>query len=100
DTPPCPTPFPYTTLFRSVTSAAIAMVTKTIQIRSGSVVAPLHTPIRIAEEWSVVDNLSNGRVAISFASGWMPEDFVIEPDNYARSEEHTSELQSRFDLVC
>jgi len=67
----------------SVTSAAIAMVTKTIQIRSGSVVAPLHTPIRIAEEWSVVDNLSNGRVAISFASGWMPEDFVIEPDNYA-----------------
>src|SRR5437016_13039871 len=67
----------------SVTSAAIAMVTKTIQIRSGSVVAPLHTPIRIAEEWSVVDNLSNGPVAISFASGRMPEDVVREPDNYA-----------------
>src|SRR3989441_6520094 len=67
----------------SVTSAAIAMITKNIQIRSGSVVAPLHTPIRIAEEWSVVDNLSNGRVAISFASGWMPEDFVIRPENYA-----------------
>ena len=67
----------------SVTSAAIAMITKNIQIRSGSVVAPLHTPIRIAEEWSVVDNLSNGRVAISFASGWMPEDFVIKPENYA-----------------
>src|SRR5436853_4088744 len=52
----------------SITSAAIAMITNNIQIRSGSVVAPLHTPIRIAEEWSVVDNLSKGRVAISFAS--------------------------------
>src|SRR5436309_12774451 len=58
----------------SVTSAALAMITKRLQIRSGSVVAPLHSPIRIAEEWSVVDNLSGGRVAISFASGWMPED--------------------------
>src|SRR5256886_10294106 len=67
----------------SVTSAAIAMITKNVQIRSGSVVAPLHMPIRIAEEWSVVDNLSQGRVAISFASGWMPEDFVIKPENYA-----------------
>ena len=71
----------------SVTSAAIAMITKRIQIRSGSVVAPLHTPIRIAEEWSVVDNLSAGRVAISFASGWMPEDFVIKPENYANRKD-------------
>jgi natural product biosynthesis luciferase-like monooxygenase protein/amino acid adenylation domain-containing protein len=67
----------------SVTSAAVAMVTKSVQIRSGSVVAPLHSPIRIAEEWAVVDNLSNGRAAISFASGWMPEDFAIKPENYA-----------------
>ena len=26
-------------------------------IRAGSVVLPLHNPIRVAEEWSVVDNL-------------------------------------------
>ena len=71
----------------SITSAAIAMITKNIQIRSGSVVAPLHTPIRIAEEWSVVDNLSKGRVAISFASGWMPEDFVLKPENYANRKD-------------
>jgi natural product biosynthesis luciferase-like monooxygenase protein len=71
----------------SVTSAALAMITKRIQIRSGSVVAPLHSPIRIAEEWSVVDNLSNGRVAISFASGWMPEDFTVCPGNYAKRKE-------------
>ncbi|HXI72603.1 MAG TPA: MupA/Atu3671 family FMN-dependent luciferase-like monooxygenase [Verrucomicrobiae bacterium] len=71
----------------SVTSAALAMITKRVQIRSGSVVAPLHSPIRIAEEWSVVDNLSNGRAAISFASGWMPEDFVVSPANYAQRKE-------------
>src|SRR5215470_2333288 len=71
----------------SVTSAALAMVTRQVQIRSGSVVAPLHSPIRIAEEWSVVDNLSNGRVAISFASGWMPEDFTVNPATYANRKE-------------
>lgn len=71
----------------SVTSAALAMITKRVQIRSGSVVAPLHTPIRIAEEWSVVDNLSNGRAAISFASGWMPEDFTVNPGNYDQRKE-------------
>ena len=71
----------------SVTSAALAMITKRVQIRSGSVVAPLHSPIRIAEEWSVVDNLSNGRVAISFASGWMPEDFTVNPANYDKRKE-------------
>jgi natural product biosynthesis luciferase-like monooxygenase protein len=67
----------------AVTSAALAMVTKRLQLRSGSVVAPLHSPLRIAEEWSVVDNLSHGRVAVSFASGWMPEDFVLRPENFA-----------------
>jgi natural product biosynthesis luciferase-like monooxygenase protein len=71
----------------SVTSAALAMITRRVQIRSGSVVAPLHSPIRIAEEWSVVDNLSNGRVAVSFASGWMPEDFTVNLANYAQRKE-------------
>lgn len=71
----------------ALTSAAIAMITRNVQIRSGSVVAPLHTPIRIAEEWAVVDNLSNGRAAISFASGWMPEDFVLRPESYASRKE-------------
>jgi natural product biosynthesis luciferase-like monooxygenase protein len=61
----------------SVTSAALAMITKKIELRSGSVVSPLHDAVRIAEEWSVVDNLSNGRVALSFASGWNPDDFIL-----------------------
>jgi len=67
----------------AVTSAAIAAVTTRVGIRAGSVVAPLHHPLRIAEEWSVVDNLSNGRVGIAFAAGWQPDDFVLNPNNFA-----------------
>ncbi|MDB6068791.1 MAG: amino acid adenylation domain protein [Pedosphaera sp.] len=66
----------------AVTSAAIAAVTERIQIRAGSVVLPLHDPIRVAEEWAMVDNLSRGRVGLSFASGWHSNDFVFAPQNY------------------
>ncbi|BFM41378.1 hypothetical protein CFS9_00190 [Flavobacterium sp. CFS9] len=66
----------------SVLGAAVAARTKNIGIRSGSVVAGLHHPIRIAEEWSVVDNISGGRAGICFASGWNANDFVFYPENY------------------
>ncbi|MGK5728606.1 LLM class flavin-dependent oxidoreductase [Streptomyces sp. URMC 124] len=66
----------------SVTSAAIAAVTERVHIRAGSVVAPLHHPLRIAEEWSVVDNISGGRVGISVASGWHATDFCFNPGAY------------------
>lgn len=66
----------------SLTSAAIAAITNRVQIRAGSVVLPLHNPVRVAEEWSVVDNLSRGRAGLSFASGWHSNDFVFAPDNY------------------
>ena len=66
----------------AVTSAAVAAVTERVEIRAGSVVLPLHNPIRVAEEWSVVDNLSNGRVGLSFASGWHANDFVLAPENF------------------
>jgi natural product biosynthesis luciferase-like monooxygenase protein len=76
----------------SVTGAALAAVTERIGIRAGSVVAPLHHPLRIAEEWSVVDNLSGGRVGISFASGWHAVDFVLAPDKYAGRKESLTGL--------
>lgn len=66
----------------AVTSAALAMITRNVQIRAGSLISPLHQAIRIAEEWSVVDNLSNGRVAISFGSGWNVDDFLHFPERY------------------
>ena len=68
----------------AVTGAAVAAVTGRVGIRAGSVVAPLQDPLRIAEEWSTVDNLSGGRAAVSFASGWHPYDFVLAPDEFER----------------
>jgi natural product biosynthesis luciferase-like monooxygenase protein len=59
----------------------VAAVTRNIGVRSGSVVAPLHHPVRIAEEWAVIDNLTNGRAALGIASGWHPVDFVLRPEN-------------------
>jgi natural product biosynthesis luciferase-like monooxygenase protein len=65
----------------SVTGAAVAAVTKNLAVRAGSCVVPLHHPARIAEEWAVIDNLTNGRAGIAIASGWQPEDFVLRPEN-------------------
>jgi natural product biosynthesis luciferase-like monooxygenase protein len=74
----------------AVTGAAIAATTRRVQIRAGSVVSPLHHPARIAEEWSVVDNLSQGRVGLSFASGWHDRDFTLRPETFA----------ARKDVMC
>ncbi len=65
----------------SVTGAAVAAVTQNLAVRAGSCVAPLHHPARIAEEWAVIDNLTEGRVGLAIASGWQPDDFVLRPQN-------------------
>jgi len=67
----------------SLLACALARETKNLQLRGGSVVLPLHHPVRVAEEWSMVDNLSQGRAAMSIASGWHPNDFVFAPDAFA-----------------
>jgi natural product biosynthesis luciferase-like monooxygenase protein/FkbM family methyltransferase len=66
----------------SLIGAALSNITEKINIRAGSVVLPLHDPIRVAEEWSMVDNLSGGRVGVSIASGWHPNDFVFYNSDY------------------
>ena len=71
----------------SVLSAALAMVTTRIRLRAGSVVLPLHDPIRVAEEWAVVDNLSGGRVDLAFARGWNANDFVLAPSRFTDNKQ-------------
>ncbi|MDO6434615.1 LLM class flavin-dependent oxidoreductase [Flavitalea sp. BT771] len=71
----------------SVTGAALSSITRNISIRAGSVVLPLHNPLRVAEEWSVLDNLSGGRVGIACASGWHSNDFVLSSGNYQQRHE-------------
>ncbi len=71
----------------SLLAAALARDTAQIKLRGGSVVLPLHHPVRVAEEWSVVDNLSGGRTGISIATGWHPNDFIFAPDRFERRRE-------------
>ncbi|MER5968906.1 MupA/Atu3671 family FMN-dependent luciferase-like monooxygenase [Streptomyces sp. NPDC002055] len=71
----------------AVLASALARETSRIRLNAGSVVLPLHDPIRVAEEWSMVDNLSGGRVGIGCASGWHANDFVFFPDRYGRHKE-------------
>ena len=80
-------------LFPNAALAAVVLAETThrIRIRAGSVVMPLHHPIRVAEEWAVVDNLSGGRVDLSFAMGWNPNDFVLAPDRYTERKRITLE---------
>jgi len=49
----------------AVMGAAVAVLTDRIDIRGG-VSFQAQNPVRIAEEWSVVDNLSHGRAALTF----------------------------------
>lgn len=81
----------------SVAAAAVAAVTRKIRIRSGSVVLPLHDPIRVAEEWAMVDNLSEGRVEMSVASGWHPNDFVFAPADH---QNRHVRMRENLESVC
>jgi alkanesulfonate monooxygenase SsuD/methylene tetrahydromethanopterin reductase-like flavin-dependent oxidoreductase (luciferase family) len=52
----------------AVLAAAGAVATQRLGVRAGGIVLSLHNPIRVAEEWSLVDNLSHGRAGVAFAS--------------------------------
>ncbi|MCQ4122369.1 MupA/Atu3671 family FMN-dependent luciferase-like monooxygenase [Rhodococcus tibetensis] len=73
----------------AVLGAALAMTTNRLGIRAGSVIAPLYSPIRIAEDWAVIDNLSRGRAGVALATGFSPVDFSLQPGAWADRREST-----------
>src|SRR3712207_8363007 len=79
--PPRSTLFPYTTLFRSISSSSLITIGISFKIFSSALA------LRIIIGWSSVSlNDSVNNLALS--------------TSIQRSEEHTSELQSRQYLVC
>src|SRR5207247_9728172 len=82
---PLPPLFPYTTLFRSAYASCNGLV-KRVRI-----------PGRSADGWILTDGRKR-------TLGLLPPSSATAPSerhrSSVRSEEHTSELQSRVDLVC
>ncbi len=65
--------------------AAIASVTKRIRLGTGVVVLPFHNPIRVAEEFAMLDLISDGRVDFGVGRGYQPTEFKGFQIDQARS---------------
>ena len=55
--------------------AAFATATERIELGTGVILAPFHDPIRMAEDFAVVDQISNGRTIAGFGIAWRDEEF-------------------------
>ncbi|MGV3759034.1 MAG: LLM class flavin-dependent oxidoreductase, partial [Actinomycetota bacterium] len=81
-----------------VEAAAVAARTQRIALYVAAVIAPLHDPLRLAEDAAVVDLISGGRLHLVLANGYVPDElamFGVSPaDRAARTEEAVRVLQA------
>src|SRR5699024_12483620 len=90
--------FPYTTLFRSwAPNCSEWVVLQYATARVGLILVNLNPAYR-AHEFSYAVNQSEITLVVA-APSYKKSDYRAIIASVRRSEEHTSELQSRFDLV-
>src|SRR5256884_9766027 len=96
--PPRSTLFPYTTLFRSLPGRGGIRIEDTLVVRPGA-----------ARDLLTTTTTATPRELLVLQDGHAPEGLppypgetsdVATTNDLKRSEEHTSELQSRLHLVC
>ena len=59
-----------------VMGGGMAARTERCRISLGAVILPLHDPVKIAEQISVLDLMSNGRLQVTFGAGYVAEEFA------------------------
>ena len=60
-----------------VLASAIAARTKTVPLQIAALIVPLHDPIELAEQMSVLDIVSGGRVTYVCAIGYVPAEYAM-----------------------
>jgi alkanesulfonate monooxygenase SsuD/methylene tetrahydromethanopterin reductase-like flavin-dependent oxidoreductase (luciferase family) len=58
-------------------AAAVAARTSTIRINIAALIVPFHDPLRLAEDIAVVDLLSEGRLDLIIAGGYVRDEFAM-----------------------
>jgi alkanesulfonate monooxygenase SsuD/methylene tetrahydromethanopterin reductase-like flavin-dependent oxidoreductase (luciferase family) len=80
--------------------AAMASRTKTIRFTVAALIVPFHDPLRIAEDFCVLDNISRGRVDLIVAAGYTPSEFemfdVLLKERPKRVTEAVNTLKAAF----